>query len=207
MCSHSLSVDKRLFDDITEKNVIDTGKLYKSQVPALWDAGIHTDSSLIQLLTIGRCHQFDFLQHLTDDFAVYFRGVRSRILWAICVSAHVSAHRNPSAHTNLKHLLVSARGERSRERSLPFLFSLYLLCKCIWFGYSVWRFPTNFTCAQLLFFHFIVPLFFVFWLSIYVPMNISNSIYIPLDIHDNVCQELIVSFFLANSRFIFSPAY
>lgn len=66
---HSISVDRSLFQGITKKNVLQTRKLYESQVPALWGQGMHTDSTLIQLLSIGHTKRIDLLQHLSDDYA------------------------------------------------------------------------------------------------------------------------------------------
>ena len=58
-CTHS--VGQSLFDAVKEDAVEQVRVDYKEQTPSLWDNGMANDNTLLQVLAIGRFHNFDFL--------------------------------------------------------------------------------------------------------------------------------------------------
>ena len=65
-----LTVSQKLFQ-VTQEDMIETENEYKAQTPVLWNAGMNMDLSFLQIATIGRKHNFDYLLHLVDDFSLH----------------------------------------------------------------------------------------------------------------------------------------
>jgi len=66
--SYAVKFDESFFKDVQQKQVTETCKVYEEQCPIFWNQGMAMDSSLIQVLAIGRVHSIDFLSDLADDF-------------------------------------------------------------------------------------------------------------------------------------------
>ena len=63
------SVEQELFEEIGDEELEETRTAYQDQTATLWAQGMATDTTLLQVLAVGRVKGFDYLMHLTDDYS------------------------------------------------------------------------------------------------------------------------------------------
>eukprot|EP01084_Bolivina_argentea_P023288 43429_1 len=59
--------DKQFFE-ITAQQYDETKIIYQKQCPKIYKSGMETDTAFITLLAVGRKNNFEYVQHLVDDF-------------------------------------------------------------------------------------------------------------------------------------------
>eukprot|EP01083_Nonionella_stella_P147863 467139_1 len=85
------SFNKQLYDAITPNDVQQIKALYKTQCPAIYNAGMQNDDAFASIAAIGHTHQFDYLQHLVDSF---YRDTINEIPTSLNVADWVKKHKH-----------------------------------------------------------------------------------------------------------------
>jgi len=108
-----MGFEQDLFENVGDAELAETVNAYQGQTAPLWNQGMANDSTLLQVLAVGRVKGFDYLMHLTDDYSR--KRIQHFVKYGKTQLLEETEWANPEKHKHfgkLKNIQVEVKADK-----------------------------------------------------------------------------------------------